>query len=340
MGYLRYVFAVAVIFSHFGQSSSSASGQFAVFGFYVLSGFLMTRVPNDWYGFDLRRFALNRFLRLYPLFGLVSMLAVMAISLAPATALQLNPALVVPSDPTEWLSYLSIVPLTQASPARPIPPSWSLAVEIINYGLLWLLTARDRRWAYIALAASVVYHVVVLGLGSPIYWRYAPSWAAVLPFTVGALVHHEGARFRVALSSSQCRGLVGLVGAVWLGLVAWGQTMPPTGFYNALYYCNIAVVAALAALLSAIPLSDRMKRSDRVVGDLAYPIFLGHWAVGVPLSAFLLHSTGRGPIAFATITLATTLLALPLAWMGEMVIEPVRDRVRRRVSAGADSYRP
>jgi peptidoglycan/LPS O-acetylase OafA/YrhL len=68
LGFYRFVLAAAVIVEHLAEGTRyvSHTGMFAVFGFYVLSGYLITRVLNDVYDFAFVPFWSNRFLRLYP----------------------------------------------------------------------------------------------------------------------------------------------------------------------------------------------------------------------------------------------------------------------------------
>lgn len=60
-------------------------GIYAVFGFYIISGYLMTLVMHESYAYTARgriRFALNRFLRLYPQYwtaALISMLLIITL---------------------------------------------------------------------------------------------------------------------------------------------------------------------------------------------------------------------------------------------------------------------
>ena len=70
LGSLRLFLAFFVVFSHLvGTHYLQHFGFYAVRGFYVLSGFLMTASLNDLYAFDARRYFTNRLLRLMPLYS-------------------------------------------------------------------------------------------------------------------------------------------------------------------------------------------------------------------------------------------------------------------------------
>lgn len=48
-GALRLFLAILVVYTHLGPPHGAALGHHAVFGFYLLSGFLITRILNDLY---------------------------------------------------------------------------------------------------------------------------------------------------------------------------------------------------------------------------------------------------------------------------------------------------
>ncbi len=67
-GTYRTFLALMVVALHLGGLSM---GGYAVFGFYVLSGYLMTLIMQNNYGYSalgFYKYALNRFLRIYPIY--------------------------------------------------------------------------------------------------------------------------------------------------------------------------------------------------------------------------------------------------------------------------------
>ena len=71
MGYLRFILAVTVTISHLW--TVKVAGHVAVFGFYCISGFLMTKVIHETYGSSWRgkiSFLINRAIRIYPTYYL------------------------------------------------------------------------------------------------------------------------------------------------------------------------------------------------------------------------------------------------------------------------------
>ena len=68
-GTYRTFLALMVVAQHLG--GLQAIGAYAVFGFYALSGYLMTLIMQKNYGYSpsgISKYALNRFLRIYPIY--------------------------------------------------------------------------------------------------------------------------------------------------------------------------------------------------------------------------------------------------------------------------------
>ena len=94
----RFILALCVVQGHLvgrGESAPWLAWQ-AVFSFYVLSGFLMSLILNQDYGFTasgLARFAFNRWLRLFPVYyAVIGLTALYIAFIGPLD--QLNQAIV------------------------------------------------------------------------------------------------------------------------------------------------------------------------------------------------------------------------------------------------------
>ena len=87
LGMLRFLLAYLVVLSHLvGSEYMSHFGFYAVRGFFVISGFIMTLTLNETYAFDGARFWANRALRLLPPFYLVSLATLAAVFILPQQA--------------------------------------------------------------------------------------------------------------------------------------------------------------------------------------------------------------------------------------------------------------
>ena len=82
----RYVLAAVVAQTHLWPQGADWSGQIAVFAFYTLSGYLMTRILHERYGLTVRgtaAFVLNRVLRLWPAYTVIMASVLLALRFLP-----------------------------------------------------------------------------------------------------------------------------------------------------------------------------------------------------------------------------------------------------------------
>lgn len=296
-----------------------------MFGFYVLSGYLMTRVLNDVYQFRAAPFALNRFLRLYPMYIVVAVLSVPAVLWLPDPG-EFNNRFGMPNGAWPWLQSFLMMPTVIMPPFRLVPVSWSIAVEVVNYAILWAFTARSQRFAWIALAVSIAIHVAAFMITTDHNVRYFPWYAAMLPFSIGALLYFHGGQI-----------LEGMVqfGRHWRLAVAavWAGTLALAFYLGAIDRLAPEIVSYIGILTTAafiVALSDLKSGSvDKALGDLAYPVFLTHYLVAVVAHRMVLGSMPRGLVLFAVSLVLMLILSQALVMLQRAYIDPLRDKVRR-----------
>lgn len=318
LGILRFLLAVGVMLTHLG---GIIVGHFAVYCFYMLSGMLITAALHDVYDFDLRRFATNRFLRLFPIYYLVAALSIVATFMVPGHAV-LNRALTLPTSSVEIFSNLTLAPFALNNAfvsVRLVPPAWSVGVELVCYALLWLFVGRSKSGAFCVLLLAAAYHVTCFSLGLGFSWRYIPVMAALLPFSAGALIY----LYRDKATTS------------WLNFfifsVAWVLNLTFCAWYpdrDLSFYFNMV---AFAGMLFSQPRMEAsfLKKIGSSLGELSYPIFLCHWLVGTLVASFfgtLFHQPGYG--LFMVSIVPVFIVSFSLAKISDVLIEPIRNRVR------------
>jgi peptidoglycan/LPS O-acetylase OafA/YrhL len=326
-GCYRYLLAMMVVAGHIGRNPRWA-GSYAVFGFYMLSGFLMTNILHEVYGLDasgMRRYVANRALRIYPAYWCALLVSIFAVAVAPRSAQVLNPVLRMPSSLLGWLSNVSIFGLSIPVPQRLVPPAWSLNVELSFYIALPLLLCRWRIGNVIWFAISVGYTAYIIYEGRPFLERYAPLAAASLPFSIGALIWH----FRRALPRVSLP-LLGVAFVVYLanliGARVWWTDPKLQGFYMSLALSSVLLVG-LSQRTTAPPW---LQRIDRQLGRLSYPIFLLHWTIATLVAATGVIAPGRGGMLFCATIVPLNLAALAITSFVEGPLERHRTRVRAR----------
>lgn len=322
-GTLRLALALIVVLSHLWLPHYI--GHYAVFSFYVLSGFLMTLVMNRVYGFTIGgrlRFAANRVLRIFPAYWCASLLSLALIAvLGPDPAAFLNQAIRVPDLFGSWLANLSLVGLGAHTPSRLVPPAWALAVELAFYAVIAAGLGRSRLTAGAWVLASLMLTFWWIATDTPYSTRYLSVLAGSLPFSLGCLLFHVNSICR-ALAHPAIRicsiaaYTANLVMAYWLG------STEGLSFYASLLL-SVVLVSSLVPVRSAGRL---MPRIDRVLGQLSYPVYLLHWQAAT-IAWVLTGVSSRS----ATLFLLTLPLVLALATLVNHFVEVPVDAVRTRV---------
>lgn len=112
MGIYRFLLACCVVIEHVsGNQYVTHTSMFAVFGFYVLSGYLITRVLRDAYDFDSAAFWSNRALRLFPLYAVFLTVGLLLIFGTTGAGAFFPAVWQVSPTPMDWLGVLTVFPM-------------------------------------------------------------------------------------------------------------------------------------------------------------------------------------------------------------------------------------
>lgn len=134
-GAWRLLLASLVAASHLWEGMIHGYAAYAVWGFFVLSGFLMTFVLTNKYGFDatgIRTYAFNRFMRIFPLYWLAVIGGMATLWYAGRHGIdlhQINPLFHLPSGTEQWLHVATLFPGFSYG-GLPVPVSNALAIEV------------------------------------------------------------------------------------------------------------------------------------------------------------------------------------------------------------------
>jgi peptidoglycan/LPS O-acetylase OafA/YrhL len=338
-GILRLFLAYLVVLSHLvGSPYLSHFGFYAVRGFFVLSGFIISAALNEVYRFNGERFWTNRLLRLLPPYYVVCAVTLAVVALLPDQAGDFLKFWRLDDRHTDVLMNFLVLPLQFRDPAfRILPAYWSIAVEIEMYILLWLIVSRREAWAAAALGVGIVYHLVCLDAGLGVSARYFSAPSALLSFSTGALVYFL--RKRGVFNVGPVVGAVALV--AWIAnMMAPGWLLPESWVYGSSYYIGTLAFAFVVAGLADQQLGARFARVDHAMGELAYPLFLVQFLCGFVVALAFFPGTWRG----WTLTLAATPVllgaAIALAKLNRIFIEPLRHRVRKSPAREAPMAAP
>ena len=309
---LRMLFALLVAVAH-GISAhtgwqpllgSSGIGDFGLDGFFVLSGFLVTR---SWFRLEsFPRFAWHRFLRIMP--GFWVCLVVVAFVAAPvAAALQgMSPLQAFTGTPSAWTYVLEnagllIVHYDIAGILADLPKEssfngslWTLAFEAFCYAIVGVLGALGllrRRPALVPAAAAVLLALTAMQeAGLPVLLNERVI-RLVLMFLLGAAAYLYADRIPLR------GGLVAGAAGLFLVSLALFDDYRVLGAVP-LAYLYLWAAASLPAM--------------RMRADLSYGFYIYHW----PLQQILmLTALAAAPTAvFVPVSIALAVLPAAASW--------------------------
>lgn len=356
LGTYRFALAFMVLVSHTWTFSAPGSfvhnvglGNVAVMAFFILSGFIIAEAIDAFYLGRPGAFLANRALRLIPPYwGAVLVSICVHASMWRLGTLQLQDYAAPPVDAMlSWQNALvqltAIVPVFNFNNILPdrewyyfVRFAWAIFVEFVFYGAVAacmigfsvggkFLSARTYCIACVVGALSV--HAISEYL-RPLHssFAYIPyfafgvcAYAAVTRDDWVAKLVAAVALFAAVLHFIRyTQGRVNL-SAAWLE----GLASPPVWTAVLLLVgCGLAIFP-----LSRVRLSSAAVRRDKWFGDLAYPLYLNHYAVIV----LVLSLEGLGVASQITAVIGS----LILAWTMKIAIERPMVALRNRIR-GAD----
>lgn len=336
-GIFRTFLALIVVAEHLGPIKHL--GPYAVFSFYILSGYLMTLIMHESYGYSLHGFiqySVNRLLRIFPLYGLAALLSLLLIIvLGESVTRDFHDRIGFPATLSDALRNVFLV-LTINTDTRLVPPAWALSIELCFYLAIGLGLSRRPAFSALWLAASLAYTTYIFLGGAGFSYRYYTAPAASLPFAVGACIYHLRSRqFWVAKALGGNWALIVLLTSMLLNY--WlGETRGREAAGGLHFYGNLLIASFLVTHLAVRPSAPgRIKRLDSTIGDLSYPIYLLHYQGGMAILLFD-PAAQRGNMGFLLLG-ATITLSLALA--ANRLIEPGIQKMRDRIRGAAPSFR-
>jgi peptidoglycan/LPS O-acetylase OafA/YrhL len=325
----RFILALCVVQGHFlgWEQGAPWLGWQAVFSFYVLSGFLMSLVLNQDYGFTaggLFRFAVNRWLRLFPIYYAVIGLTVLYIALIGPLS-QLNHEMTLPSTGAATFGNLFIITLAGfdfvPEMQRLSPTTWSLAVEIFCYFLLSMYFAKSgaRLFFMLMIGIGVTTAQIVIYFDQPQYGfqnHYSVLLAGLIPFALGGLAYfYRGARI-YEFSGTKLLFLC----LLFLANFAIGYW---SDFHK--YVSGLYVAAVLNVALVPMLFTQTTKHSwQKVLGGVSYPIFVCHWLVATLIAIYVPSVGGKGFMLLAAAAVGSLLFSLLMYYGVDRQVQRVR----------------
>jgi peptidoglycan/LPS O-acetylase OafA/YrhL len=335
-------------------------GSLAVQCFFITSGFYMGLVLNERYDVPAlnRTFWINRAIRIYAVYFLFLALyfGLFALLQARGMASPLDPYLEgsLPWSEKAGLALLNLTVIGQDLPLwltieqghliwtdrfvgsgdgavfryMLIPAAWSLSLELCFYAIAPFIARRPAWQIALLMVLSLLARVIagVLGYSAdPFSYRFFPFELAL--FLAGVLAYKAWA-VRRDWWAHPSRRLLAL--AVLVAIVAWPWLRDLSSVQGFFAPPRLFLLGLVAVGLPAIHAWSQHSRTDREIGELSYPFYLGHLLIlgvvaGVPAL--------EGNDAAATlVAIAATLL---VSWLVVRVIEPPIEAFRRALAERA-----
>lgn len=325
-GTYRLYLALCVASTHYG--GGGFIGCYAVFAFFVLSGYMMSLTLDQRYlqlPYGRARFLLNRAIRIYPLHWVILLLSAIYITYVPDAEKIFKPYAAL-----DWLKNITTIGMVNLKGEYKIPnlngTVWSLAAEMIFWCVLAMLwPSRTRIYAFMVAAVGYTAYLMAVHGVFAFPARYNNPLAAALPFAVGAgvyLLKEKGITIPPRL------GIV-LVLATVLAMASGDKVFKSSsldGFYS-IMLLNGLVVLYLARIK---PKKGWLEQLDRWCGDLSYPLFVSHLLIGSMLKAHLFQEMNLTSWAFFIRFLPVVLLVSALLHYAVTVpLERVRVQLRK-----------
>jgi peptidoglycan/LPS O-acetylase OafA/YrhL len=354
-GALRFALALAVVFSHswfltfptktFVQDIGI--GNFAVMGFFILSGFIIAEAVDSFYANRAAAFTANRVLRLVPPYWMAVIVSVAAHWLVYKYGTlrlidyDIAPTNLMFSVDNMLVQITGIIPVLNFNKLLPrvewyyfVRYAWAIFVEFVFYFSVAIFVAvwpaakrlvSLRNYLALCVAGALFVHVInecvrpvhdsarfipYFVLGTSLYWASSrrDRPAGVVAAFCYLLIAVQFTRYT--------QGQLPFYRDWWTGLAK------PEVFVPTLAMLTMPIIILW---LSTLKLSVRSARRDAFLGDLSYPLYLNHYIVTVVAFSIAPH---RGATVQAAAIVASVLLSWALQALVEKPMKTVRDRLR------------
>lgn len=350
-GVLRTVLAYMVMFSHL--IGPSVIGWYAVFGFYVLSGFLMTKVMHDKYSYTVGgrvAFAVNRVLRLFPLYWIAAMFSLSIVMIyGEEIAKAHNSSIYIPEG-SAIISNFSMLFLSwypNSVEPRLVPPSWALTVELFFYMLICMGISKNVTRVFVWFLLSVGYVAYSYFYEYGFESRYFTFMAASFPFSVGALIYFLDKKFEFNKVRAFKILNPSFLMVILFFSVGFFVVMKYVGVLKQVdygfYFCFVVMVVLISSVVSGKGIVFVSKRVDRIAGCLSYPMYLFHWQLALVVSVLMYggepDSVLKKIVVLLGVTISVALVTWILYWCVDRPLERLRDRVKSRMALRCENLR-
>jgi peptidoglycan/LPS O-acetylase OafA/YrhL len=328
MGYFRFSLIIAVVYYHL--AGQMIAGPAAVYGFFLLSGYVITLVTAEIYNKGWRSkwyFMANRAARVWPTYLACLAVALACMALVGFTTGFYQREFLFPSSPESWLVQFSIVGLSDFAgerwPERILPPAWSLSTEIVYYLIIGLITGSSRRLTAAAFGVAIAISAYLLFNDYPYRYFYFSIQGPAVAFFTGAMFYHYRGVFQ-GMYLRETWLLIILANAVlYLPDLIGLQRKEVLVLYITTFYLSYIVMC-----LHILSQKARPGRFEQFLADITYPMFLLHWPVGAVICYYWFGDYRRDTDVFLLAFPLTFIVSAAIVYAVEMPMKRVRRHFR------------
>jgi len=356
MGIYRFILSLLVIIFHLVGGVQPA-GYSVVFGFYLISGYVITLVLNRSYSEKIGQFYLNRALRIFPVYIIILLISfilikvhgnVFLIANNGLDSLQLLNSGIAHYNVADVLNEISLRFFTNKSFTdfavilngfpQIVPQAWALCPEIIFYILapfIVKLYKFNKKMYYLLILITFVYPIYTYlnKLDFPTY-RYRSVFGTFFVFMLGSLIYYLKDKIP---KIKKANIFLFLLISIYLFTVTCinKYELKEGQIYFALFIQIFILIVS-----TQISFKERFNACDKFWGSLSYGMYLGHF-----LSAFILLIIteiiykNNGTIIFGAYgsntfglaaVLLTTIISIILLFLVEKPIEKLRIKIKQK----------
>jgi peptidoglycan/LPS O-acetylase OafA/YrhL len=309
-GAFRLVLAILVVLHH---STTVRFGLFAVYAFFVLSGYWVTKLYLEKYRhmqFAPAVFLVSRFWRVAPVFLVCTVIAAVLYhrGLSPAQ-----------------FARSTLLLLYNIYGYNLLPPAWTLDVEMQFYLLVPIIVLIRHAWPLLLVVPAVLWSAVpAVRLLPDSLLFYAPFFAIGIGLYVTS--------WRVAARGAA----ISLLAVLGYAVLRVSVPLPTPEVLGLTDKFNDGMMCLLAVPFIAFNVRQHSPR-DKTLGDLSYIVYLFHW---MPVYALRVHMGYYGGTDFGLRDAPAVLLAWIATATGSLLILHLVDRPSERIRAAFLRRRP
>jgi peptidoglycan/LPS O-acetylase OafA/YrhL len=300
MGFFRFCLALAVLLFHSGLGGGA--GPFAVFMFYILSGFVITRVLDVryvHYKYFVLSFYISRIIKLLPVY-LVTCFFTMVISLyiSQSDAFQgvASTGAFIKTGYHDFVELLlrNTIPTLffEISPIliffsgfTLVPQYWTIGVEALFYVLAPLifyfaLSKSSKIYAALFIVFLIYYtyscFLTYVNYQEFLSANYRNAFTSLFFFWWGGILYFYTKKYSFRFNSL----VSAAVGLVFLVLILASAHIPLSGQPSVDFIIwQISICTFAIPILLSAPSHPKLKKWNEQLGELSYPIYVIHFMV-------------------------------------------------------------